>query len=79
MECCDSGFGTWFPLQQACSASMSPFACPAVPRETSMPSMQRMVYLDVTFPLLFGNGLPNNDQVTKLGPTVCVGSDWGSG
>ena len=70
MECCESGFGTWFPLQQACSASMSPRA---------LPGMQRMVYLDVTFPLLFGNGLPNNDQVTKLGPTICVGSDWGSG
>ena len=70
VECCESGFETWFPLQQACPASMSLLA---------LPSMQRMVYLDVTFPLLFENGLPNNDLVTKLGPTICVGSNWGSG
>ena len=31
--------------------------------------------LDVILSLLFGNGLPSNDQVTKLGPEVCVGSD----
>ena len=31
--------------------------------------------MDVTFPLLFENGLPNNDQVTKLGHAVCVGLD----
>ena len=31
--------------------------------------------LDVILSLLFGNGLPSNDQVTKLGLEVCVGSD----
>ena len=27
--------------------------------------------------IIVRDGLPNNDQVTKLGPAVCVGSDWG--
>ena len=34
-----------------------------------------MMYLDVILPLLFEDGLPSNDQVTKLGPAVCMGSD----
>ena len=35
--------------------------------------------LDVILSLLFGNGLPSKDQVTKLGLAVCVGSNWGFG
>ena len=45
----------------------------------ALPGMQRMVYLDVILSLLLENGLPSNDQVTKLGLVVCVGSDWGFG
>ena len=36
-----------------------------------------MVCLDIILSLVFGNDLPGKDQVAKLGPAVCVGSDWG--
>ena len=35
--------------------------------------------LDIILSLLIWNGLPSKDQVTKLRPVVCVGSDWGFG
>ena len=38
-----------------------------------------MVCLDIIISLLFGNGLLSKDQMTKLGPAVCVGSNWGFG
>ena len=66
----ESGLGTWFPLQQTCPAAVFPKA---------LPGMRRMVCLDVILFLLFGNGLPSKDQVTKLGPAICVGSNWGFG
>ena len=28
---------------------------------------------------IYGNGLPSKDQVTKLGPAICAGSNWGFG
>ena len=39
--------------------------------------MLGMVGLDIILSLVFGNDLPSKDQVAKLGPVVCVGSDWG--
>ena len=70
MECGESGLGTWFPLQQACLATVFPWV---------LLGMRRMVCLDVILSLLFGNGLPTKDQMTKLGPAVSVGSNWGFG
>ena len=70
VECGESGLKTWFPLQLACPATVFPWA---------LPGMQRMVCLDVILSLLFGNGLPSKDQVTRLRPAVYVGSDLGFG
>ena len=69
-ECGESGLETWFPFQQACSVVVFPWA---------LPDMRRMECLDIILSLLFGNGLPSKDQVTKLGPAVYVGSGWGFG
>ena len=68
VRCGESGLGTWFQLQQACPVTVFPWA---------LPGMLWMVCLDVILSLLFGNGLLSKDQVTKLRPAVCVGSDWG--
>ena len=70
VKCDKSGLKTWFPLQEACPTAVFPWV---------RPNMRRMVYLDFIFSLLFRNGLSSNDQETKLGPAVCVGSDWGFG
>ena len=68
VECSESGLGTWFPLLWACL--VFPWA---------LSGMRKMVCLDVILSLLFKNGLLSNDQVTKLGLAVCVGSNWGFG